>query len=348
MALVQRPPGPSEPVSLHLAGRCLSVLALCACSALAACGSRSELPDEDPGELGWALPRPYRSLQGCEEARGVPAGWAWVGLAELSAPDGSTAKIEPWQCDDKSSFPDRERWVEGFFLDPDETTEQCFEACVEAGACAPPEVRRGPSFPVQVSRADAEAFCAFRGGRLPQLAELARAEGRETIGVGNPKLFARWLACELRHGTTFWNAAKAADPECRWFAEAARVFWLGATTELSVPDSLPPEVRSEPDDVGPWGHYDLFAGGWERVLTEAMSDEERAAACVAPVYVDRPGYTAEPYPLLYAPPLQIQSAYGFVGADPASGAPLLPTIFEELPEVTERQEMMVFRCAYDP
>lgn len=321
--------------------------ALWASSLLAACGSRSGLPDEDPGELGWSFPRAYRSLSGCEDARGVPAGVAWVGLGLISSPNGETAEIESWQCDDKSSFPDRERWVEGFFLDPDETTEQCFEACVEAGVCAPTAEQRGPSFPVRVSRADAEAFCAFRGGRLPQLAELARAEGRETIGVGNPKLFARWIACELRHGTTFWSAAKAADPDCRWFAEAARVFWLDPINQ-TVPDSLPPEVRSEPDDVGPWGHYDLFAGGWERVLTEAMSDEERAVACSMPVYVDRPGYSDEPYPLLYAPPLQIQSGYGFVGADRASGARLLPTIFEEQPGIIERQEMMVFRCAYDP
>jgi hypothetical protein len=265
----------------------------------------------------------------------------------MSSADGASATIEPWICDDGSSFPSRQRWVEHFFLDPDETTEECFEACVEAGSCERPAVQRGPRFPVQVSRADAEAFCAYRGGRFPQLAELARAEGRETVGVGNPKLFARWVACELRHGMTFWSAAKAADPECRWFAEAARVFRLDPINQ-SVPDSLPPQVRIEPADVGPWGHYDLFAGGWERVLTEAMSDEERAAACSMPVYVDRPGHSAEPNPLLYTPAAQLQPAYGFVGADPASGYPLLDALFEELPGIAAHPEMMVFRCAYDP
>jgi formylglycine-generating enzyme required for sulfatase activity len=88
-------------------------------------------------------------------------------------------------CDERSfadeSLAHRVR-LSGYFLDRREVTVADFEACVRLGRCKPPPFEQGarrfrqPNFPVTlVTWDDAQAFCAFRGARLPTEAEFERA-----------------------------------------------------------------------------------------------------------------------------------------------------------------------------
>ena len=88
-------------------------------------------------------------------------------------------------CDERSfadeSLAHRVR-LSGFFLDRREVTVAEFEACVRVGRCKAPPYERGarrfeqPHFPVTlVTWDDAQAFCTFRGARLPTEAEFERA-----------------------------------------------------------------------------------------------------------------------------------------------------------------------------
>ncbi|HEY2517756.1 MAG TPA: SUMF1/EgtB/PvdO family nonheme iron enzyme, partial [Polyangiaceae bacterium] len=79
--------------------------------------------------------------------------------------------------------------LKGFFLDRTEVTNAAYEACVEAGACKAnartiaslthsgedARFHRGAQPVNGVSWADAKAFCAWRGARLPTEAEFERA-----------------------------------------------------------------------------------------------------------------------------------------------------------------------------
>ncbi|HEY3253203.1 MAG TPA: SUMF1/EgtB/PvdO family nonheme iron enzyme [Polyangiaceae bacterium] len=88
-------------------------------------------------------------------------------------------------CDERSfadeSLAHRVR-LSGFFLDRREVTVAEFEACVRVGRCKSPPFERGarrfkqPNYPITlVTWDDAQAFCAFRGARLPTEAEFERA-----------------------------------------------------------------------------------------------------------------------------------------------------------------------------
>lgn len=79
-------------------------------------------------------------------------------------------------------------FVESYWLDRTEVTVEAYERCVATGACAPRTLVAGerrlalPKLPVTlVSAHDAQAFCRFRGARLPSEAELERAS-RGTTG----------------------------------------------------------------------------------------------------------------------------------------------------------------------
>ena len=88
-------------------------------------------------------------------------------------------------CDERSFADEQARHrvrLSGFFLDRREVSVGDYEACVRIGRCKAPPFERGGqrfnqlTFPVTfVTWDDAQAFCAFRGARLPTEAEFERA-----------------------------------------------------------------------------------------------------------------------------------------------------------------------------
>jgi formylglycine-generating enzyme required for sulfatase activity len=136
--------------------------------------------------------------------------------------------------------------LKGFLLDRTEVTNQAYLACVRASACKPYQpvaasfggeegAFRGPAQPaVGVSWFEAEAYCAFRGKRLPSEAEWERAargdDGRR-YAWGNQAPDPLTLACYGR------------NPKAKG----------GAT--------MP--VGSYPKGEGPYGHLDLTGNVWE-------------------------------------------------------------------------------------
>lgn len=71
-----------------------------------------------------------------------------------------------WEADEKLERRDTE--VPAFEMDTIEVTEAAWEECVRAGACDSLPLTGEPGRPVtSVTWAEAAAFCAFRGGRIP-------------------------------------------------------------------------------------------------------------------------------------------------------------------------------------
>lgn len=132
----------------------------------------------------------------------------------------------------------------GLCVDVTEVTVEQYTACVDAGACGEPPagnyLTAGRELhPVDfVSETDAEAFCAFRGGRLPRWEEW---QALASSGAGP--------------GAFPWGAeAPAADDD------PPRVCGLGATNTCEV------GVTTAGD--GEWGHSDLLGNVAEWVVAE--------------------------------------------------------------------------------
>lgn len=92
--------------------------------------------------------------------------------------------------------PKRPVWLGAYAIDRTEVTHGAYARCVRAGRCRPARVSEadprvfGPRLPVAgVTFAEAEAYCAFVGGRLPTEAEWERAargdDGTRTFPWGN-------------------------------------------------------------------------------------------------------------------------------------------------------------------
>jgi formylglycine-generating enzyme required for sulfatase activity len=137
--------------------------------------------------------------------------------------------------------------VAAFWLDRTEVTNAAYLACVQAGKCAPYRDNVARSFGagpesgfradeqpvVGVSFQDAQAYCAFRGKRLPREAEwerAARGDDQRTFAWGNDQ------------------------PSPAFACFGRKVGARGATTD---------RVGSHARGAGPFGHLDLTGNVWE-------------------------------------------------------------------------------------
>jgi hypothetical protein len=160
----------------------------------------------------------------------------------------------------------------------------------------------------------ADAFCAWRGGRVPSLAELGRAEHGAAVAVVNEALTELWLDC----------AAEPKPAEC-------------ATIYDRVYNNWPVPIRSWELDQGPFGHYDLAGSVVEVTMTNVWSNqEEDDALCTLHDSVDprtfgsgaRAGFLT--LPNLREPPSEGESVFWIVWSS------------------TEGGVEGAVRCAYDP
>lgn len=118
----------------------------------------------------------------------VPSSDFWMGSTAAQVVEATVlCEREPLAatCDERSfsdELPRHRVQLSSFFLDRREVSVSDYDACVRVGRCKPPPYERGaqrfrqPTFPVSlVSWDEAQAYCAFRGARLPTEAEFERA-----------------------------------------------------------------------------------------------------------------------------------------------------------------------------
>lgn len=224
-------------------------------------GGRSEVPP----------PPDVNPIAACPRLLVVPEGDAYIGFFEVS----SDHEVTGVTCDDPvwPTLPAAKRLsVPGFYLDEDEVTNACYAYCVNEGACAAPPQHDGEAkwdgaevanFPVSATFETAQAYCAWRGGRLPSSAELARASHGDAANVTNEVEFERMVSC--------WQETGADDSTCELIRSLAYV------------EQHPHAIRTDDADVGPFGHWDLFASRCDVTQSRfPTGDEERKAFCALP------------------------------------------------------------------
>jgi formylglycine-generating enzyme required for sulfatase activity len=177
----------------------------------------------------------------------------------------------------------RSATVASFAIDSHETTEQDWAECVRGGACPPAPARDEPGLPqVEVTAAEAERYCQWRGGALPTTDQLAFASvgpsGRR-YPWGDTGLVCRRAAFGLASGPC---ARSATGPELAGSHPAGAspegVFDLvGNVAEWTRPEGGEAAVRG-----GSWRDVSAEAlHGWsERRLEASRRDAAIGWRCV--------------------------------------------------------------------
>ncbi|HVR18673.1 MAG TPA: SUMF1/EgtB/PvdO family nonheme iron enzyme [Polyangiaceae bacterium] len=200
--------------------------------------------------------------------------------------------------------------VESYWLDRTEVTVEAYERCVEVGACPARRLVGGerrlasPTLPVTLVNAyEAEAFCRYRGARLPSEAEFERA-ARGTRGRTYPwgNLYNSRLA---NHGRLGLESVDASDG----FEELAPVgsFVSGRTPDgfldlagnaaewtadvYAERHGLPPEPGRSGERVVKGGHFEQPAPWLRGAARDALDAGERS-----PFVGFRCARSAEPAP----------------------------------------------------
>ena len=275
----------------------------------------------------------------------VLGGATWVGTLEL---DKDTGRPTDNYCQ-KEFHASFGRWmhVDSVFLDTEEVKVREYEECVEAGGCPtrPFPFVKDPSFvhfPASLDLEAAEAYCAYRNGRLPTYGEMARAASGGSIYPVARNLYDLWLECE------YWNFSR---PECKDLA--SRTYGLQFVENYEMP--LGPNVKSRPDDdlvvhdLSPFGHWGLFGGQAEWTSSRMAADSaEVMVGCELPVVIEDPEtYTkmegdVEAQNMLFAPGWAMAFPVYANGVLPDYLHPILPRNFPGY------GAFFGARCAYDP
>jgi formylglycine-generating enzyme required for sulfatase activity len=186
--------------------------------------------------------------------------------------------------------------VSAYALDRTEVTQAAYTRCVLAGACAPSRFGEGdprlagPGLPVVgVSHAEARAYCAFVGGRLPSEAEWEYA----ARGRGSRRAFPwgdGWDGRLAHHGRPSTAgrgpgvvyallAPVGAYPDG---ASDAGVLDLAGNVSEWVDDWFAPDFYARSPRVDPHGPSNgalrVLRGGSYRALPFALRNAARAAA----------------------------------------------------------------------
>lgn len=208
-------------------------------------------------------------------------GGFWLGneIAEWEEEDAApptSLDLAPLPCSGtdaaSAAFPfgfNAEVIVAPFRLMTTEVTNDAYAVCVDSGACAQPDIPRADSMdwrspdvaqqPVLVTWSLANAFCHHYGGDLPTAGEYARATVGDGETYAQPAVLSLVLECAL-------------GPPSNLVAECTRLRGNGPLAN----------VGSDPSDVGPFGHVDLYGNAWEWV--RGYFDENSAPFCSSPLY----------------------------------------------------------------
>ncbi len=262
---------PPSAVSARTRQAALKALALLAAGWMGACGGRSEL------ELGEPIPisASYKEIVGCSPPGWVPSGRAYIGGLEVGSrkaksegEDRPGMVVLPAPCaDGHGLLPPVFVEVPGFYLDQDEASFACVNACVAAGACdGELQTNLDERSPAVATEALAEQVCTFRGGRVPTYPEMARAGQDNLLSMGSIELFRRYIHC-------LDNANRLVDPS--WEGEACQqMLYRSPYLVVESEEEWRARLASAPtDDVGPFGHRDLFGAQIELTSTHTNFDD---------------------------------------------------------------------------
>jgi formylglycine-generating enzyme required for sulfatase activity len=184
---------------------------------LVACASPGARPPPEVAPLAPMPARPVvRSVDGVEMVL-VPAGPFYAGCpagSRLCPPPDVAADeaVEAWRVASTASF-----WIDRL-----EISEHDYGRCMDAGACPPAAIDRGTGYPMSHATFEsADAFCRWRGARLPTALEWEKAargtDGRlyawgneaptcDNVGLCGPK-HPRDDLVDTRHGIGLYPAA---------------------------------------------------------------------------------------------------------------------------------------------
>ncbi len=308
------------------------------CATSGGCGAEIVVPGDggaggsiagSGGSLVLPPPPNVQQDEGCPELLVVPAGDAWVGSFRVD----EAFSLSPLPCDGCCLGSKRFR-VPGVYVDSDEITNACYAHCVDDGSCTPPPASDGPAwdsmpmadFPVAATIRTAEALCAWRGGRMPSVGELARASHGATVGVTTMESFERTRAC--------WEARRDGD------GETSVCDYLKTRGSVQL---FPGPVRDAPGDVGPFGHRDLFGSRCDLTATSwQLTDTESDAYCAREDGSTDPGTFGSDltYRARFCPATILDSALPWA----PGGALIDATAFNMAGDLPDAG----IRCAFDP